>query len=60
MDRESMKALRLDRRLLGRRGWLKREELERELEQLPDVVGKIAPAEEGSDPDASSSASQDG
>lgn len=43
MDRESMKRLRLDRRLIRRRGWVSKEELERELTALPDVSHKIAP-----------------
>ena len=44
MDRESMRRLRLDRRLIRRQGWLSEEELERELAALPDVSHKIAPA----------------
>jgi len=40
MNRDSVSRLRLDRRLLFRRGWLKPEERERELETLPDVSGK--------------------
>jgi hypothetical protein len=43
MDRESTQRLRLDRRLIRRRGWLSEEELERELAALPDVSHKIAP-----------------
>ena len=43
MDRESMRRLRLDRRLIRRRGWLSEEDLERELAALPDVSYKIAP-----------------
>ncbi len=43
MDRESMRRLRLDRRLIRRRGWVSEEELERELTALPDVSHKIAP-----------------
>ncbi len=51
MDRESMKRLRLDRRLIRRRGWVSEEELERELAALPDVSHKIAPVEgEASEP----------
>jgi hypothetical protein len=45
MDRESMVRLRLDRRLIRRRGWIAPEELAKELEKLPDVSGKIAPQE---------------
>ena len=42
MDEESLKDLRLDRRLLSRLGWISPEELERELEALPDVSHKAA------------------
>jgi hypothetical protein len=40
MDRQSRERLRLDRRLIRRRGHLPPEELERELRSLPDVGGK--------------------
>lgn len=46
MPHESFRHLRTDRRLLDRRGWISREELERELKNLPDVGAKIAPPEE--------------
>ena len=46
MNRDSMRQLRLDRRLIRRRGWISPDELERELSALPDVSHKIAPAEE--------------
>ena len=42
------RSLRLDRRLVGRRGWIAPEELERELAALPDVSDKILPPEEDS------------
>ena len=42
MDRDTMSKLRLDRRLLRRRGWISDEDLTRELESLPDVAEKIA------------------
>ena len=45
MDRNSMQKLRLDRRLLRRRGWIESEELESALAALPDVADKIAPDE---------------
>jgi hypothetical protein len=45
MDQESMKKLRLDRRLAHRRGWIASEQLERELAALPDVSDKIEPGE---------------
>jgi hypothetical protein len=43
---DALRDLRLDRRLLERRGWLTRAELERALESLPDVASKAAPQEE--------------
>jgi hypothetical protein len=42
---QDLRKLRLDRRLLDRRGWISREELERELAALPDLSGKVAPLE---------------
>jgi hypothetical protein len=46
MDQKSMQQFRLDRRLIGRRGWIGRDELARSLEALPDVSDKVAPREE--------------
>ena len=46
MDDKAMQQFRYDRRLIRRRGWIGREELERALEALPDVADKIAPREE--------------
>lgn len=40
------RSLRLDKRLLRRRGWIDSSELERELGSLPDVASKIQPPEE--------------
>jgi hypothetical protein len=37
---DSKNTLRLDRRLVGRRGWIENEELTRELARLPDVAAK--------------------
>jgi hypothetical protein len=45
MNRTMMQKLRLDRRLIGRRGWLSRDALAKELDALPDVSTKIAPPE---------------
>ncbi|MGI9592856.1 MAG: hypothetical protein ACR2P8_15920 [Myxococcota bacterium] len=58
MNRDSMKALRLDRRLLRRRGWISPEDLEEQLASLPDVSDKMqlvdvagdAPAPEAPEP----------
>lgn len=50
MDRRSMERLRLDKRLMHRRGWISPEDLERELSGLPDVADKAAePESEESD-----------
>ena len=48
MNRESTKKLKVDRRLIDRRGWISKAELEKELAALPDVSDKIAPPEEES------------
>ena len=37
MNRDALAKLRLDRRLLRRRGWMSDAELQRELSALPDV-----------------------
>jgi hypothetical protein len=42
----ALRKLRLDRRMLDRRGWIPQQELDRELATLPDVSDKIAPTEE--------------
>ncbi len=46
IDRETISKLRLDRRLIQRRDWISPDDLERELEALPDVSHKIAPEQE--------------
>jgi hypothetical protein len=40
MVHDSMRNLRLDKRLLRRRGWVDPPELEKELEALPDAASK--------------------
>ncbi len=42
MDNESLEKMRLDKRLIGRRGWIAADELQRALDALPDVSDKIA------------------
>jgi hypothetical protein len=54
MDRETVSKLRLDRRLSRRRGWISPDDLERELEALPDLSHKIAPPQDEEPPDAPS------
>ena len=51
MNRDAIQQLRLDRRLIRRRSWISRSELERELEDLPDVSHKVAPQDEDSESD---------
>jgi hypothetical protein len=46
MNREATEKLRLDRRLIHRRGWVSKAELTKELESLPDASHKIAPPED--------------
>ena len=40
MNRESIEKMRLDRRLISRRGWMSSAERARALEDLPDVSEK--------------------
>ncbi|MEE2674988.1 MAG: hypothetical protein VX466_14395 [Myxococcota bacterium] len=49
MDRETISKLRLDKRLSNRRGWISPDDLDRELEALPDASEKIQPSEEPGD-----------
>lgn len=46
MDNESIEKLRFDSRLVQRRGWVTPEQLQQELESLPDVSDKIRVVEE--------------
>jgi hypothetical protein len=50
MNRDSMKALRHDRRLLSRRGWITADALEKELASLPDVADKAQAMDADADP----------
>lgn len=43
MVQDYTRNLKLDRRLLRRRGWIDRQELEKALADLPDVSDKAAP-----------------
>jgi hypothetical protein len=62
MNRESLEKLRLDRRLIKRRGWMSRAELDRALEQLPDAASKATTlgAEADSRGDGESATGADG
>ena len=55
VDQKSLEQMKLDRRLIRRRGWITAKELERELQALPDVAHKVAPPE--TDDDDASAAS---
>lgn len=46
MIEPALRKLRLDSRLIGRRGWIDEKEREQELAALPDVSAKIAPKDE--------------
>ena len=48
MNREANKRLKFDRRLINRRGWVSKAELEDALESLPDLSHKISPIDEES------------
>lgn len=48
MIEPALRKLRLDSRLIGRRGWIDKQDLDRELEALPDVSEKMAAKEESS------------
>jgi hypothetical protein len=52
---DALRKLRLDRRLLERRGWISKAELERALAELPDVEDKAAPPEAPAEPATTSS-----
>jgi hypothetical protein len=57
--KDAIRTLKLDRRLVNRRGWIEEGELTRALAELPDVKGKAAepappPAPSGAEPPADS------
>jgi hypothetical protein len=60
VNRKATERLRLDRRLLNRRGWITKAEREKELAALPDVSHKIAPPDEESSEDGSATSSPEG
>ncbi len=45
MDHRSTQKLRLEKRLIQRRGWIAPKDLEKALSELPDVSHKIAEVE---------------
>jgi len=49
MNRDSTRKLKTDRRLIHRRGWISKTELQKQLDALPDASDKIAPAEDSED-----------
>ena len=46
MNNDSTRKLKVDRRLIHRRGWISKNELQKQLDSLPDVSDKIAPPDE--------------
>jgi hypothetical protein len=52
MNRDATRKLQLDRRLIHRRGWISKAELEKQLDDLPDVSDKIAPPDDADADDA--------
>jgi len=46
MVHEHLSHLKLDRRMLRRRGWVPQRELDKELSALPDVADKAKPPDE--------------
>ena len=62
MNRESLEKLRLDRRLINRRGWMSEAERRRALEALPDVAAKATTlgAESGEEESGASEESPSG
>ena len=55
MDQESLRKLRFDRRLIGRRGWVSEQQLQKDLEALPDVSDKQMPPEPADGEEAAAS-----
>jgi len=60
MDLESMNKLRLDRRLIRRRGWIDGKTLDEALTALPDASDKVAPSDEPSETGAQPRSAQSG
>lgn len=52
---DALRQLRFDRRMLERRGWSTKAEVERALANLPDVESKAAPPETPGEPSPSPS-----
>jgi len=49
MNRDSLEKMRLDRRLMRRRGWIGNAELEQAMQSLPDSAEKATTLGEASD-----------
>ena len=50
MDRRSVENMKLARRLIERRGWISENDLQKELDALPDVSDKAASDDEDPEP----------
>lgn len=53
---DALRDLKFDRRMLERRGWTPRVEVERALAELPDVTDKAAPPDASATPEPPESA----
>jgi hypothetical protein len=53
---DAIRNMKLDRRLVRRRGWIDEDELAAALEALPDVADKVAP-DDAPDPDSAEATS---
>ena len=58
MNRDYTRKLKTDRRLIHRRGWISKEELDKQLDALPDVSDKIAPPEDLEDEEEAQSGAE--
>ena len=58
MNRDSTRKLKIDCRMIHRRGWISKTELQKHLDALPDVSDKIAPAEELEEEEAAPSGAE--
>ena len=58
MNRDATRKLKTDRRLIHRRGWISKEELDKQLDALPDVSHKIAPPEDLEDEEEAQSGAE--
>jgi hypothetical protein len=58
MNRDSTRNLKTDCRLIHRRGWISKTELQKHIDALPDVSDKIAPPDDSDGEEEASSAAE--